>query len=86
MIGYPEAPEAWALLHRVAIRSGFDIARAVLDGWLTRAELAELVSKCQGGGCASGCADILAAASTSHPPVFCAVKAELLPFFPDKPA
>lgn len=47
MIGYVEAPKAWGLTRGMARVLGLNLARAVVDGWLTRDELAELVDRCQ---------------------------------------
>ncbi len=46
MIGYPEAPKAWWLTRGMGRISGVNLARAVLDGWLSRAELQVLVTRC----------------------------------------
>lgn len=47
MIGYVEAPKAWGLTRGMARVLGLNLTRAVLDGWLTRDDLAELVDRCQ---------------------------------------
>ena len=52
MIGYPEAPKAWWLTRHMARVSGVSLPRAVVEGWLKRDELAEIVSRC--AGCAKG--------------------------------
>lgn len=46
MFGYPEAPKAWWLTRGMARISGVNLPRAVVDGWLRRAELEVLVSRC----------------------------------------
>jgi hypothetical protein len=46
MIGYPEAPKAWWLTRGMARISGVNLSRAVLEGWLQRAELEDLVTRC----------------------------------------
>lgn len=46
MIGYPETPKAWWLTRGMARISGVNLPRAVVDGWLQRRELAELVTRC----------------------------------------
>lgn len=46
MIGYPEAPKAWWLTRGMARISGVNLPRAVLDGWLQRDELEDLVARC----------------------------------------
>lgn len=88
MIGYVEAPITWALVRGMARRAGLDVPRAVLEGWLTRAELARIVTQCQTAGCAKGCMDVLAkpcGAATQSPPTFCAIKAELEALAPEQP-
>lgn len=52
MIGYPEAPKAWWLTRGMARISGVNLPRAVLEGWLQRAELEKLVIRCT--DCARG--------------------------------
>lgn len=47
MIGYVEAPRAWGLTRGMARVLGLNLTRAVLDGWLTRDELAVIVDRCQ---------------------------------------
>lgn len=46
MIGYPEAPKAWWLTRGMARISGVNLPRAVVEGWLQRAELEEFISRC----------------------------------------
>lgn len=46
MIGYPEAPKAWWLTRGMARISGVNIAQAVVEGWLTRGELENLIARC----------------------------------------
>jgi Family of unknown function (DUF6455) len=46
MIGYPEAPKAWWLTRGMARISGVNLPRAVVEGWLHRAELEDLVLRC----------------------------------------
>lgn len=47
MIGYVEAPKAWGLTRGMARVLGLNLTRAVLEGWLTRDDLAVLVDRCQ---------------------------------------
>jgi len=79
MIGYVEAPITWGRVSAMAQRVGFDMPRAVLEGWLTRADLARMVGQCQQSNCAKGCVDVLAKScnSLAAPPSFCALKSEL---------
>lgn len=46
MIGYPEAPRAWWLTRGMARISGVNLPRAVVEGWLQRDELEELITRC----------------------------------------
>lgn len=48
MIGYPEAPRAWWLTRGMARIAGVNLSQAVVDGWLTRAELGEIIGRCAG--------------------------------------
>lgn len=89
MIGFVEAPVTWGLVCGMARRAGLDVPRAVVEGWLTRAELAKIVSRCQIAGCAKGCMDVLAkplGATTQAPPSFCAIGAELEALAPERPS
>jgi hypothetical protein len=47
MIGYTEAPHAWGRAQRMAQRNGLNLAAAVVDGWLNRSELGEIVDACR---------------------------------------
>jgi Family of unknown function (DUF6455) len=60
MIGYVEAPRAWWLTHGMARAAGLDLPRAVLDGWISRKELAALVSRCQTCARETTCTSFLA--------------------------
>lgn len=60
MIGYVEAPQAWFLTQGMARSVGVNLPQAVVDGWLTRGELAELVDRCHRCGKATTCAGWLA--------------------------
>ena len=44
MIGYPDSPRAWWLTRGMARISGVNLTRAVVDGWLNREELAEMLA------------------------------------------
>jgi hypothetical protein len=46
MIGYPEAPKAWWLTRGMARISGVNLPRAVVEGWLQREELEDLIIRC----------------------------------------
>lgn len=46
MIGYAETPKAWWLTRGMARISGVNLPRAVVEGWLQRDELAQIVARC----------------------------------------
>jgi Family of unknown function (DUF6455) len=46
MIGYPDAPKAWWLTRAMARISGVNLPHAVVEGWLQRAELEDLIARC----------------------------------------
>ncbi|MCZ8152543.1 MAG: DUF6455 family protein [Rhodobacteraceae bacterium] len=78
MIGYVEAPMAWGLTRGMGRVLGVNLADAVIEGWLSRAELAVLVDRCQACDKAEDCTRWLArqvAAETL--PAFCPNKAPL---------
>jgi succinate dehydrogenase/fumarate reductase flavoprotein subunit len=78
MIGYVEAPRAWGLTRGMARLAGFNLAHAVVEGWLTRRELADLVERCQACDRSEACTAWLAEPSRDQsPPVFCPNKARL---------
>jgi Family of unknown function (DUF6455) len=55
MIGYPEAPKAWWLTRGMARISGVNLPRAVVEGWLQRGELEELITRCVACGRGEAC-------------------------------
>jgi hypothetical protein len=78
MIGYVEAPRAWWLTHGMARAAGLDLPRAVLDGWISRKELAALVSRCQTCAGEATCTSFLAEAPRSPDlPAACPNAAEI---------
>lgn len=77
MADYIEDPRAWSYTRGVAKALGVSLTAAVVDGWLSRQELAGLVATCQKCGKTGDCTGWLA-----HTP-----KAEALPgFCPNKGA
>ncbi len=60
MIGYAEAPRAWGLTRGMARVAGVNLTDAVVDGWLTRTELAGMVDHCLRCGHVPACTDFLA--------------------------
>ncbi|MBZ4688879.1 MAG: hypothetical protein JG765_130 [Cereibacter sp.] len=78
MIGYVEAPGAWSLTNSMARVAGVDLPDAVLQGWLSRGELAELVHRCETCSAIEICSGWLAHdATAARLPGFCRNKAEL---------
>ena len=76
MIGYVEAPKAWGLTRGMARVIGINLTDAVVEGWLTRGELAELVERCQACDRAEDCTRWLASVVSAEAlPGFCANKA-----------
>lgn len=78
MIGYVEAPKAWGLTRGMARVLGINLADAVIEGWLTRPELAELVDRCQACDRSADCTGWLAlTVSADGLPDFCPNKRAL---------
>ena len=46
MVGYLEAPKAWALTRGMARLLGLNLVEAVTEGWYSRGDLAALVEAC----------------------------------------
>ncbi len=78
MIGYSEAPIAWGMTRGMARVLGVNLPKAVVDGWLTRRELATLVNRCAACTQQSACQSWLSRAAVAPClPVFCPNKGEL---------
>lgn len=76
MMGYVEAPMAWGLTRGMGRAVGVNLTDAVVDGWLTRAELADLVERCQACDRAEDCTRWLGShVSAEALPAFCPNKA-----------
>lgn len=74
MYGYVEAPKAYWHAHGMARNCGVKLARAVVEGVLTRSELAALVARCQGCGHVDACEAWLSHLHPGEaPPAFCAI-------------
>lgn len=86
MIGYSEAPLAWARTDGMARRAGVDLTGAVFDGWLKRTELASLIAGCQTCLTPGECETIRQGATARDLPGFCAIRAELRALAPDASA
>ncbi|MBK6467682.1 MAG: hypothetical protein IPL38_10595 [Rhodobacter sp.] len=55
MIGYTDAPRAWWLTRGMARISGVNLPQAVVDGWLSRDELAGIIARCEGCALSHSC-------------------------------
>ena len=76
MIGYPETPKAWWLTRGMARISGVNLPRAVVEGWLPRSELEDLIARC--ASCTHGeiCESwLMRSGSAEAMPSFCPNKA-----------
>lgn len=72
MIGYPEAPKAWWLTRGMARISGVNLPRAVVEGWLQRTELEELIARCAACGKGVQCESWLETSGAAQAmPAFC---------------
>ena len=72
MIGYPDAPQAWSLTRGMARLIGLDLPQAVMDGWLSRNELAVLLAACDDCSARGPCSAWLSGAGHPHEmPGFC---------------
>jgi hypothetical protein len=72
MLGYPEAPRAWWLTRGMARLIGVNLPQAVVEGWLSREELATLVMRCESCTCHGPCDSWLAQPSHDEAvPGFC---------------
>jgi hypothetical protein len=78
MIGYVEAPMAWGLTRGMARAVGVNLTGAVVEGWLSRAELGDLVDRCQACGRIEDCTRWMARHVTAEAlPEFCPNKRPL---------
>ena len=76
MMGYVEAPKAWGLTRGMGRVVGVNLTDAVVEGWLTRGELADLVDRCQACGRSEDCPRWLAHVVRAEAlPAFCPNKA-----------
>ena len=77
MIGLVEAPRAYWMAQGMARTAGVHLARAVVEGWMTRQDLAQLVGRCQCCGSSADCEAWLSQARSGPPPAFCAIGTEI---------
>lgn len=77
MIGITETPRAWWTAHGMARSAGIQLARAVVQGVLSRQDLAQIVGRCQSCGRTSDCTAWLSQVRDDGIPEFCAIKPEL---------
>lgn len=72
MIGFPEAPRAWWLTRGMARISGVNLPRAVVEGWLQRTELEDLIARCASCRQVQSCETWLAGSGNARSmPGFC---------------
>lgn len=72
MIGYTEAPRAWWLTRGMARIVGVSLPQAVVEGWLSREELAAIVGRCDACIRANQCdAWIAQSGAETRMPGFC---------------
>lgn len=78
MIGFVEAPRAWSLTEGMARVAGVNLPGAVIEGWLSRRELAQLVGRCQTCSKGADCIGWLARSGNATTlPGFCRNKADI---------
>ncbi len=78
MIGFVDAPRAWWLTHGMARSVGVSLPHAVIEGWLTRAELSRLLDRCEKCDKSADCTHWLAQkAQAAVLPAFCVNKPEI---------
>jgi hypothetical protein len=76
MIGFVEAPRAYWTAQGMARAAGVPLARAVIEGWITRADLAGIVRRCQTCTRTEDCRRFLAQ-GVPEPPAFCAIRPDI---------
>ena len=82
MMGYPEATKAWWLTRGMARVSGVNLSQAVLDGWLRRSELSQIIARCAACGKTEACEAWMAgSAAKQQMPDFCPNKPEIEALF-----
>jgi hypothetical protein len=78
MIGYTDAPRAWWLTRGMARVAGVNLPQAVVDGWLSRDELAHLIARCEGCDAGKRCEAWLALSGAAPGmPQFCPNKSAI---------
>lgn len=78
MIGYSDAPRAWGFTRGMARACGYSLTHAVVEGWLSRAELGRLVEACRTCGATADCTRWLAqTVEAGDLPGFCPNRAAL---------
>lgn len=76
MIAHSEAPVAYWTAQGMARAAGVPLARAVVEGWITRADLDAIVRRC---AACTRCADCRTwlARMNPEPPGFCAIRPDI---------
>jgi succinate dehydrogenase/fumarate reductase flavoprotein subunit len=85
MFGYVEAQSAYWHAHGMARSCGVKLAGAVVEGIITRRELAEIVGRCQNCTCVADCETWLSELHPeASPPSFCAIAPPLRDMAPGR--
>ncbi len=77
MIGWGGTTGPWVLADGMARTAGLDLPGAVLEGWLRRDELGQIVTRCAACGSTVDCAGWIGRRARDALPGFCANKAEI---------
>ena len=70
-------PRAYWMAQGMARATGLHLARAVVEGWLTRRDLAAIVARCHTCAQEVSCTKWIASLHEEAAPAFCAIKPEL---------
>jgi succinate dehydrogenase/fumarate reductase flavoprotein subunit len=76
MMGYVGDPRAYWTAQGMARAAGVPLARAVVEGWITRDDLARIVERCRDCGECAACQRWLARLNPEVPG-FCAIRPEI---------
>lgn len=76
MIAFADSPRAYWTAQGMSRAAGVPLVRAVVEGWISRADLARIVERC---GACTACEECTRWLShlTPEVPAFCAIKPEI---------
>jgi hypothetical protein len=78
MLGFTDAPRAWWLTRAMARLTGVSLPQAVVEGWLSRGELSQIVSRCESCAQPARCNAFMERRADEHAmPAFCPNKAAI---------